>query len=136
MMNAGGAVLGAELRGELAGCVDVEAAAAMCWVDPGPSRTPGPRSCRRTDSRQDSSLPARALGAEGGANGGRRVELRLRLRGAGRFLCHASRRPTALSLDGRPAEGVEWEEGRGALWFSVPWRADLGSGERAAVVAF
>lgn len=64
------------------------------------------------------------------------MELRLRLRGAGRFLLYASRRPTALSLDGRPAEGVEWEQARGALWFSVPWRAELGSGERSALAVF
>ena len=82
------------------------------------------------------SPPASLPCAEVGENGGRRVELRLRLRGAGRFLAYASRRPTAVLLDGAPAEGVEWDERSGMLWFALPWRADVGSGARPAFVAF
>ncbi|PRW56188.1 raffinose synthase [Chlorella sorokiniana] len=74
--------------------------------------------------------------AEEGTNGTRRATLRLTLRGAGLFLCYASRRPAAVLLDGAPAEGVEWDERRGALWFNVPWREDVGSGPRAVAAMF
>lgn len=69
-------------------------------------------------------------------NGRHRTELRLQLCGHGRFLVCASRRPATVLLNGAPAEGVEWQQARGELWFSVPWREDVGSGTRAAVITF
>ena len=69
-------------------------------------------------------------------NGSRRASLHLQLRGTGRFLAYTSRRPSAVLLNGTLAEGVEWDERRGALWFGVPWRAEVGSEPRAAVIVF
>ena len=86
--------------------------------------------------RPSHSYPCLLPPAEEGVNGSHRASLRLQLRGAGRFLAYASRRPSAVLLDGAPAEGVEWEERRGALWFGVPWRTEVGSGPRAAVIVF
>lgn len=76
------------------------------------------------------------LPAEEGANGTRRATLRLTLRGAGRFLAYASRRPAAVLLDGAPVEGLEWDERRCALWFNVPWREDVGCGPQAAAIVY
>lgn len=73
---------------------------------------------------------------EEGANGTRRATLHLTLRGAGRFLAYASRRPAAVLLDGAPVEGLEWEERRCTLWFNVPWREDVGCGPQAAALVF
>lgn len=81
-------------------------------------------------------LPLPLLPAEEGVNGSRRASLHLQLRGIGHFLAYASRRPSAVLLDDAPAEGVEWDERRGALWFGVPWRAEVGGGPRAAAVIF
>lgn len=62
-------------------------------------------------------------------------ELRMQLRGAGRFLLYASRRPAAVLLDGQAAGSVEWEERSGALSFTLPWRnpGERGGGRQAAV---
>ncbi|KAL4457908.1 hypothetical protein ABPG75_012773 [Micractinium tetrahymenae] len=85
--------------------------------------------------------------AEPEANGGHAngsepagPELRILLRGAGRFLLYASRPPAAVLLDGQPAGGVEWEERSGALFFAVPWRepepGEGAGGRRTVVVRF
>ena len=83
--------------------------------------------------------PATAA-AEDGKNGSCRAVLRLELRGCGRFLLYASRRPAAVQLHGQPAEAVEWQEQRGALWFGVPWQqdgAEAGRGGRhTAMISF
>lgn len=67
-------------------------------------------------------------------------ELRILLRGAGRFLLYASRSPAAVLLDGQPTGGVEWEERSGALFFAVPWReparGEWPDGRRAVLVHF
>lgn len=128
MLNAGGAVLAAELAGKM-GC------------GRGRARCCGGPACQLCATKQPSSgstLPSfrPAPSTLPSEEDTQRASLRLTVRGAGRFLAFASRRPAAVLLDGAPAEGVDWEEGRGALWFSVPWREDVGSGPRAAAIVF
>lgn len=145
MLNAGGAVLAAELAG---GCKDGLAGGRQKWRhgQEAPNCTHKPSSSPSAVVRslpwspltqqQRSTHLALLPPADEGTNGTRRATLHLTLRGTGRFLAYASRRPTAVLLDGAPAEGLEWEERRCALWFNVPWREDVGSGPRAAAIVF
>jgi hypothetical protein len=120
MMNGGGAVLAAELvaagEGLQQRAVTVLQTRQSCRREPH-----SVVSCRCTQ-------PA----AESGAG----LELRLDLRGCGRFLLYASRRPAAVQVGGQPAQGVEWDDSRCALWFTVPWQQTGEEGRLQAVVSF
>lgn len=70
------------------------------------------------------------------AGSGADAELRLDLRGCGRFLLYASRRPAAVHLAGQPAHCLKWDSQRGALWFDVPWQQAHEGGPLQAVVSF
>ena len=141
MMNAGGAVLSAELEGEwewewerLGRCLAAESA---CWQQ---AQHDAQREWHQWQSaKADHELPIfpATAAAEDAKNGSCRAVLRLELRGCGRFLLYSSRRPAAVQLNGQPAEALEWQEQRGALRFGVPWQqegAAAGRGGRHTVL--
>ncbi len=162
MMNAGGAVLAVELVGE-------DLWNGTCWMPPGPPGVSRDRRAgwqRQSPSHGLPSLPriqgecaflgapadplpaepevnAAGTAKQSTANGSALAagpELRILLRGAGRFLLYASRSPAAVLLDGQPIGGMEWEERSGALFFAVPWReparGERPGGRRAVLVRF
>jgi len=162
MLNAGGAVLAAELAG---GCKDGLAGGRQKWRhgQEAPNCTHKPSSSPSAVVRslpwspltqqQRSTHLALLPPADEGTNGTRRATLHLTPPGPGRFRAFAPRRPTAWrvppaglttprcrhtagALQGERAEGLVREGRVGALWFNVPWREDVGSGPRAAAIVF